>query len=55
MVWAYIKKGFLLVVADILSIITIALCLIQKLPQIRDLYEYKSARGGHFAIFIFKK
>lgn len=32
-------------VADLLSIITIVLCLIQKLPQIRDLYGYKSARG----------
>lgn len=45
MVWSYVKKGFLLVVADMLSIITIVLCLIQKLPQIRDLYGYKSARG----------
>lgn len=39
------KKGFLLLVADVLSIITIVLCLVQKLPQIRDLYGYKSARG----------
>lgn len=45
MAWEYIKKGFLLVFADILSLITVALCLIQKLPQIRDLYGYKSARG----------
>lgn len=46
MVWSYIKKGFMLVVADVLSIITIVLCLVQKLPQIRDLYGYKSARGN---------
>lgn len=45
MAWEYIKKGFLLVVADILSLITVILCLIQKLPQIRDLYGYKSAKG----------
>lgn len=48
MVLIYMKKGLVLVISDILSLITVVLCLIQKLPQIRDLYAYKSARGKLF-------
>lgn len=46
MVWDYVKKGLLLVIADILSLITIVLCLVQKLPQIKNIYGYRSARGN---------
>lgn len=41
----FIKRGILFVIADILSIVTVLLCLVQKLPQIRDVYAYKSAKG----------
>lgn len=41
----FIKKGILFVIADILSIITVILCLVQKLPQIRDVFTFKSAKG----------
>lgn len=41
----YVQKGLVHVIADILSVITILLCLVSKVPQIRDLYGYKSARG----------
>lgn len=41
----YITKGILYVISDILSLITVALCMVQKLPQIRDLFTYKSAKG----------
>lgn len=41
----FIKKGILFVIADILSIITVLLSVVQKLPQIRDVYTYKSAKG----------
>lgn len=41
----FIKNGILFVIADILSVITVLLCLIQKLPQIRDVHLYKSAKG----------
>lgn len=51
MSWDYIKKGFLFIIADILSIITVVLCMIQKLPQIRDVHVYKSAKGKNFCFF----
>lgn len=41
----YITKGILYVISDILSLVTVALCLVQKLPQIGDIYRYKSAKG----------
>lgn len=41
----YVQKGLVHVVADLLSVITILLCLVSKVPQIKDLYGYKSARG----------
>lgn len=43
----YITKGFLYILSDILSLITVALCLVQKVPQIRELYTYKSAKGEY--------
>jgi len=45
MVLAYLQRGIILVVSDILSLITIALCLVVKVPQIKALWLYKSARG----------
>ncbi|XP_055315254.1 solute carrier family 66 member 3 [Sitodiplosis mosellana] len=41
----YITKGILYVISDILSLLTVALCLVQKLPQIREIFTYKSAKG----------
>lgn len=41
----YITKGIIYVISDLLSVITVALCLVQKLPQIRDIHTYKSAKG----------
>lgn len=40
-----IGRGILIIISDILSIVTIGFCLIQKIPQIRTLYNGKSARG----------
>lgn len=44
----YITKGILYIVSDILSLITVALCMVQKVPQIRELYTYKSAKGEYY-------
>ncbi|XP_031620142.1 solute carrier family 66 member 3 [Contarinia nasturtii] len=41
----YIAKGIVYVISDILSLVTVVLCMVQKLPQIRDIYTYKSAKG----------
>lgn len=43
----YITKGILYIFADILSLVTVALCMVQKLPQIQQIYTYKSAKGKH--------
>ncbi|KAG4071047.1 hypothetical protein HA402_001484 [Bradysia odoriphaga] len=40
-----IGRGILIIISDILSILTIGFCLIQKIPQIKTLYNNKSARG----------
>lgn len=49
----YITKGILYIVSDILSMITVALCMVQKVPQIRELYTYKSAKGRFFIFYYF--
>lgn len=41
----YFDKGFLLVIADVLSIITISSCLVCKIPQIKTISALKSAKG----------
>lgn len=41
----YLQRGMILIFSDILSLITVALCLVAKVPQIKTLYRYKSARG----------
>lgn len=43
----YITKGIMYVISDILSLITVTLCMVQKLPQIREIYTYKSAKGEY--------
>lgn len=40
-----IGRGVLVIISDILSLLTIGFCLIQKIPQIKTLYKCKSARG----------
>lgn len=39
------KKSFAYIISDILSFITIAICFILKIPQIRMLHQKKSAKG----------
>ncbi|XP_026476103.1 PQ-loop repeat-containing protein 3-like, partial [Ctenocephalides felis] len=39
------EKSFAYIISDILSFITIAICFILKVPQIKTLHEKKSARG----------
>lgn len=41
----YLEKGFLLVVADLLSMITVGSCLFIKVPQIKTINENKSSQG----------
>lgn len=41
----YFDKGFALVLADLLSLITISSCLFIKIPQIRTINQNKSAQG----------
>lgn len=43
-------KSLLLIIADILSFITIVLCLISKVPQIKTLVDIKSAKGNFLTI-----
>lgn len=45
MAMEYITKGIMYIMADLLSLITVALCMIQKLPQIQEIFTYKSAKG----------
>lgn len=40
-----LTRGLLMVISDFLSLITILMCLVAKLPQIRTIYAMKSARG----------
>lgn len=41
----YFEKGLLLVIADLLSLVTIASCLVCKIPQIRTIAALESAKG----------
>uniref|UniRef100_A0A6B2EED3 Solute carrier family 66 member 3 n=1 Tax=Phlebotomus kandelakii TaxID=1109342 RepID=A0A6B2EED3_9DIPT len=41
----YLEKDLKYIIADILSLITIASCLVSKVPQIRTIEQLKSARG----------
>lgn len=40
-----LTRGLLMVISDFFSIITIALCLVAKVPQIKTLFAIKSAKG----------
>ena len=44
----YFEKGFLLVIADLLSLLTISSCLVCKIPQIKTINALKSAKGTEF-------
>lgn len=41
----FLAKGLLMVISDLFSVITIAMCLIAKVPQIRTLFGIKKAKG----------
>uniref|UniRef100_A0A1L8DTV7 Solute carrier family 66 member 3 n=1 Tax=Nyssomyia neivai TaxID=330878 RepID=A0A1L8DTV7_9DIPT len=41
----YLEKDLKYIIADVLSIITIASCLVSKVPQIRTIQQLQSARG----------
>lgn len=41
----YLDKGFALILADLLSIVTIASCLVCKVPQIKTIVNLQSAKG----------
>lgn len=41
-----LTRGFLMVLSDIFSIITILMCLVAKIPQIKTVFAMKSAKGN---------
>lgn len=41
----YADKGIVLMVADLLSLITVSSCLVIKVPQINTIRENKSSKG----------
>ncbi|XP_022212696.2 solute carrier family 66 member 3 [Drosophila obscura] len=41
----YLQKGLVLVIADLLSLITVSSCLVIKVPQINTIKENKSSKG----------
>jgi len=41
----YLEKGVILIVADLLSLITVSSCLVIKVPQIKTIKEHRSAKG----------
>lgn len=41
----YLDKGLVLIVADLLSLITVSSCLIIKVPQINTICTNKSSKG----------
>ncbi|XP_075161597.1 solute carrier family 66 member 3 [Haematobia irritans] len=44
-VLGYLDKGIVLIVADLLSLITVSSCLVIKVPQINTIRENKSSKG----------
>ena len=44
----YFEKGFLLVIADLLSLLTISSCLVCKIPQIKTINALQSTKGTEF-------
>lgn len=45
MLSSYLEKGIVLIVADILSVITVSSCLVIKVPQIKTIRRNKSSYG----------
>lgn len=43
----YMDKGIVLIVADILSLITVSSCLFIKIPQINTIRQNKSSQGKY--------
>lgn len=41
----YLEKGIVLIIADLLSLITVSSCLVIKVPQISTIRENKSSKG----------
>lgn len=41
----YMERGIVLIIADILSLITVSSCLFIKIPQINTIRENKSSQG----------
>lgn len=41
----YLDKGIVLIIADLLSLITVSSCLVIKVPQINTIRENKSSKG----------
>ncbi|KAL7732012.1 hypothetical protein ACLKA6_015776 [Drosophila palustris] len=41
----YLEKGVVLIIADLLSLITVSSCLVIKVPQINTIRENKSSKG----------
>lgn len=48
----YSEKKYYLIVADILSMITISSCFVIKIPQIRKIQQIKSAKGECWLPFV---
>jgi len=43
----YLERGPVLVVADLLSLITVSSCLVIKVPQINTIRANESSKGEH--------
>lgn len=44
-IYTYADKGIVLLIADLLSLITVSSCLFIKIPQINTIRELKSSKG----------
>lgn len=42
----FLTRGLVMFISDVLSIITILMCLVAKVPQIRTLFAMKTAQGS---------
>lgn len=45
-IFNYFEKGLVLVVADLLSLITVSSCMVIKVPQINTIRANKSSHGN---------
>lgn len=43
----YMERGIVLIIADLLSLITVSSCLFIKIPQINTIRENKSSKGEY--------